>query len=160
MHKVLAAAVGLTALAALSVVLVVRSVKPEIVAVGEPVRQDDFLYTVTSVSTKRAHASTVYAVTLRVDSQARRVDYRWSDDNAYVTDDSGRRYVSSTSTADAATDESASPVPPGGTGVFTLDFELPNDARSPMLHYWNGIMMGDVLDGAAYARVAIPLAAR
>jgi hypothetical protein len=151
----------LTAVAALVVIVLIafrfgaHAGAPKIVPVGQAVRQDDFLYTVTRVVAKQTPSPTVYAVTIRVDNQALRVDYHWSDDIAYVEDNAGRKFQAR---ADSAAFDST--VPPGGSSDFTLDFELPKDARAPMLRYWNGILMGDMFDGAAYAHVAIPLESR
>jgi hypothetical protein len=70
-----------------------RSLPPDVVAVGAPVRQDDFTYTVTRVVRHRTNGLVSYVVTVRVDNEAKLVDYRWSDDIVYVTDSNGRRYL-------------------------------------------------------------------
>ncbi|HEY5095974.1 MAG TPA: hypothetical protein VII69_12740 [Candidatus Eremiobacteraceae bacterium] len=133
----------------------VRSLPYDVVAVGEPVRQDDFLYTVTNVERHRAGDTVSYNVTVRVDNQAKVVDYRWSDDTAYVSDSTGRRYQALKSGPSVASDRP--PVAAGSSASYELTFELPITAAHPMLHYWNGFMMGDIFDGAAYGRIAVPL---
>jgi hypothetical protein len=158
MYKTLTAAIALIVIAMLALRFGAHAGTTKIVPVGQAVRQDDFLYTVTHVVAKRTPSSTVYAVTIRVDNQALRVDYHWSDEIAFVEDAAGRKFQAR---ADSADEVSADPiVPPGGSADFTLDFELPKDARAPMLRYWNGILMGDIFDGAAYAHAAIPLDSR
>jgi hypothetical protein len=132
-----------------------RSLPPDIVAVGTPVRQDDFLYTVTRVVKHRTHENISYIATIRVDNQAKRVDYRWSDENAYVTDSTGRRYAAVGS--GSPDDRDRPPIAAGAFAEFDLAFVLPAAAQHPILHYWNGIMMGDVFDGAAYGRAAVTL---
>lgn len=136
-------------------VLYLRSLPYDIVAVGEPVRQDDFLYTVTNVDRRDAGDKVRYVVTVRVDNQAKVVDYRWTDDTAYVTDSAGRRYQALQSGPPAAPERPS--IAAGSSAEYELTFELPKAAAHPMLHYWNGFMMGDLFDGAAYGRVGVPL---
>jgi hypothetical protein len=132
-----------------------RSQPVDVVPIGKPVRQDDFTYTVTRVL-KVQNADTVsYVVTIRVDNDAKRVDYRWSDDTAFVTDAAGVRYRAIASKTAAAVQRA--PIPPGASAEYDLAFSLPADAKNPMLHYWNGILMGDVFDGLAYSRTEIAL---
>lgn len=137
------------------VAIYVRSLPHDLNAIGEPVRQDDFLYTVTHVNKHRAADIVSYVVTVRVDNQAKVVDYRWSDDTVYVTDSAGRRYHATEPGGSGEPDRPA--IAAGSSAAYKLTFDLPSTAEHPMLHYWNGILMGDIFDVAAYARVAIPL---
>src|SRR5579859_7315593 len=70
---------------------------PYRVAIGQPIRQDDFLYTVVGVAKARtvgddAHKAVAhgvfYVTTIQVDNQAMRVGYQWDPSIVYVTDDS------------------------------------------------------------------------
>src|SRR5579872_94404 len=158
MYKTLAVAATFILIALIAFRFGAHARAPKIVPVGQAVRQDDFLYTVTRVAAKKTPSSTVYAITIRVDNQALRVDYHWSNDIAYVQDDAGRKFQALAPSNVVVADEST--VPPGGSADFTLDFQLPADARAPVLRYWNGILMGDIFDGAEYAHVAIPLDTR
>ena len=154
MRTFLSIALILAVVGAFALYAVARMTPPTIVSIGQPVRQDDFLYTVVRVEQHKTSDGALYTVEIRVDNQAVRVDYHWSDDTAYVVDAAGHRYQHIA--VPSALDESTT-VTPGGIGVYALRFKLPGGARSPMLRYWNGIMMGDVFDGASYARAAIPL---
>lgn len=158
MSKSLAIAAALVLVALIAFRFGAHARTPKIIPVGQAVRQDDFLYTVTHVAAKRTPSSAVYEVTIQVDNQALRVDYHWSNDTAYVQDDSGRKFHARADSTGAEAGDST--VPPGGSAEFTLDFELPKDARAPVLRYWNGILMGDIFDGAEYAHVAVPLDTR
>jgi hypothetical protein len=135
-------------------VIYIHSQPQIIVAVGQPVRQDDFLYTVTRVVKHRENANIAYIVTIRVDNQAKVVDYRWRDESAYVAGATGRQYRA---LPDSRSGLDRPPIPAGESAAYTLTFVLPANEQLPMLRYSNGILMGDVFDGAAYRRAAIPL---
>lgn len=138
------------------------------VAIGQPIRQDDFLYTVVGVSKAHdvgddAHRAvahgTFYVATIEVDNQAKRVGYRWDPSIVYVTDDAGRRYALSLD-AQRALDASHDVDPmvvAGGSARYEVAFDLPLGVRHPVLAFSNGIMMGDVFSGAAYTRARVPL---
>ncbi len=147
--------VALIGLALIAIVITyVRSLPMDIVPIGQAVRQDDFTYTVTRVLKERTADTVSYVVTIRVNNDAKRVDYRWSDDTVFVTDAAGRRYRAAAPTTPAA---DRAPISPGASAAYDLTFDLPADAKNPMLRYWNGILMGDVLDGLAYTRTAVAL---
>jgi hypothetical protein len=133
----------------------VRSVPVDVIAIGVPVRQDDFLYTVTRVDKHRVNGIVSYIVSIRVDNQAKIVDYRWSDNTVYVTDSGGRRYSAVEPDRSSALDRP--PIAAGSSAEYAMRFELPVTAEHPMLRYWNGFMMGDIFNGAAYGRVAVAL---
>jgi hypothetical protein len=132
-----------------------RSMPLDVTQIGTPVRQDDFTYTVTRVVKVKKSENVSYVVTIRVDNEAKRVDYRWSDDIASVSDSTGRRYRAVAASSSVAAERT--PIPPGGSATYDLIFNLPADAKYPMLRYWNGVLMGDVFDGIAYSRTAIAL---
>jgi hypothetical protein len=158
MYKTLAGLGAVVVIVMIALRFTAHAGTSQIVPIGQSVRQDDFLYTVTRVVRRQTSSSTVYAVTIRVDNQALRVDYHWSDGIAYVEDVAGRKFKALPDSGGA--EAAASTVPPGGSAAFTLDFELPKYARAPVLRYWNGILMCDIFDGAAYAHAAIPLDSR
>ena len=158
MYNTFVVAAALICIALIASIFVAHAGSPKMVPIGQAVRQDDFLYTVTHVVAKRTISSTVYVVTIRVDNQALRVDYHWSDDIAYVVDGTGRKFKARAEAVGAEASDSI--VPPGGSADFTLDFELPKAARAPVLRYWNGVLMGDIFDGAEYAHVAVSLDSR
>src|ERR1022692_3223921 len=141
--------IAVTVVAVLAIgIAYLRSVPVDVISIGTPVRQDDFTYTVTRVVKEQKSENVSYVVTIRVDNEAKRVDYHWSDDIAFVTDASGRRYQAIAPSPSAAADRT--PIPPGESATYDLTFDLPADAKHPMLRYWNGILMGDVFDVAAY----------
>ena len=132
-----------------------RSLPVDVVPVGKPVRQDDFTYTVTHVGKERKSDGVTCFVTIRVNNEAKRVDYWWSDDTTFVTDSAARRYRAAAPTIPAAVNRA--PIPPGASAAYDLTFSLPADAKNPILRYWNGILMGDVFDGLAYSHTAVAL---
>lgn len=143
------------AIAAFAIGLIyIRSLPEVVVAVGAPVRQDDFLYTVTRVVKHQENENVAYVVTVRVDNQAKIVDYQWRDAIAYVTDKTGRQYQA---LRDQRGGLDRPPIAAGASATYDLTFVLPGAAQIPVLRYSNGTMMGDVFDGAAYRRAVIPL---
>lgn len=151
-----------------AVVLFTSASPPYEVALGQPIRQDDFFYSVVGVSKTRslgddghrvrAHGN-FYVTTIEVDNQAKVVGYRWDPSIVYVTDDSGRRYTMSLDAQRAL--DAAHPVETmieaGASARYEVAFDLPKDARHPVLAFSNGVMMGDVFNGAAYTRARVPL---
>jgi len=138
------------------------------VAIGQPVRQDDFLYAVVGVSKARAvgddahrafSRGTFYVTTIQVDNQAMRVGYRWDPSIVYVADAEGNHYSFSLDAQRAL--DATRPVDPvidaGRSARFEVAFDLPSGVRQPVLGFSNGILMGDVFNGAAYTRARIPL---
>lgn len=116
---------------------------------GSPIVHDDFVFTVGSVTVlRRAHDAT-YDVIITVDNRAKRVPYMWRDNIAYVVDDSGRTYQ--------ALSHAASEILPGVRAQVRVTFVLPASARRPALRFWDGVLMGDVIDGAQYTKAAVPL---
>lgn len=138
------------------------------VAIGQPIRQDDFLYTVVGVTKARtvgddAHKAVAhgvfYVTTIEVDNQAVRVGYQWDPSIVYVSDDTGKRYAM-TLDGQRALDTMHpvdSMVDAGRSARYEVVFDLPADARHPVLGFANGVMMGDVFNGAAYTRARVPL---
>jgi len=141
---------------------------PYQVAIGQPIRQDDFLYTVVGVTKARSigddsHKAVAhgifYVTTIQVDNQAIRVGYEWDPSTVYVTDDAGKRYTMSLD-AQRAIDAShpvGTMIDAGKTARYEVAFDLPSDVQHPVLAFSNGIMMGDVFNGAAYTRARVPL---
>ncbi len=141
---------------------------PQAAAIGEPIRQDDFLYTVVGVAKmsslgddgrKTFAHGTFYVVSVDVENQARRVDYRWDPSIVYVVDAQGRRYQVALAAQEAL--EAAHPVdaivPAGSSARFAVAFDLPRGIDHPALAFSNGILMGDIFNAAAYMRVRVPL---
>jgi hypothetical protein len=129
---------------------------PYVVAIGTPIRHDDFLFTVTHIEREPSSgAGTLYDIAIRVQNQARVVDYRWRDDIAYVRafDDRGFGHDF------FPLSRRAFVVRAGETADAHLQFRIPRDVSSPGLYFWDGIYMGDALNGAAYAKAVTPLAA-
>lgn len=121
----------------------------ENVAIGQPIRHDDFLFTVERVTRESRVDGVRYHVAILVQNQALRVDYRWRNDIAYVTDRRGVRY--------RPTSSGQFVLGPGESRTAGLTFDLPRDARDVKLQFWDGIFMGDALNGGAYANARIVL---
>lgn len=126
---------------------------PHVVAVGTPIRHDDFLFTVTRVERRPLSGGTLFHVVVRVDNHARMVNYRWRDDIAYVRAFDERGFGH-----DFHPDSSGSFVLAAGESRdAALSFRLPANVSSPGLYFWDGIYMGDALNGAAYTKAVTPL---
>jgi len=138
------------------------------VAIGQPIRQDDFTYTVLGFSRSqdvglgrdRVRAKGVfYVVTIEVDNQAKVVSFRWDPSIAAIVDAHGRRYefsVDAQRVLDAGSGE-GQVVAAGDARKFLVAFDVPSTIVRPALSLSNGILMGDVFDLAAYARARVPL---
>ena len=137
------------------------------VGIGEPIRQDDFLYTVVGVaktptlgaSPRRlvAHGE-FYVATIQVDNQAKRVDYRWDPSIVYVVDAGGKRYGPTLDAQRILDGENPDLVIAAGSSArYQVAFDLPRTIQHPALAFSNGVLMGDVFDFAQYARARVPL---
>jgi len=123
---------------------------PYVVAPGTPIRHDDFLFTVRAIRLQPpTKLKDRYVIDLDVENQAREVHYRWDDRTAYVRDERGHSYY--------AENPRELSITPGHTVRIRLKFALPHDLRTPHLRFWDGIFMGDVLNGVRYARAATAL---
>ncbi len=129
---------------------------PHVVAVGTPIRHDDFLFTVTQIRRSRlASGTALYRVDVRVQNEAKIVNYRWRDTIAYVrafdADGFGHDFYSVT--------HGSFMLPAGDERTANLDFLVPRGFSSANLRFWDGIFMGDAFNGAAYANAIVPLEA-
>jgi hypothetical protein len=138
------------------------------VALGTPIRQDDFVFVVTGVGRAPAISNSAasatahgifYIVTIRVDNNARRVDFKWDERIPHIVDAQGHRYDKSRD-GQAALDAFDTPkytVGPGESSSFQAVFDLPVDVDKPVVALDNGILMGDLFNLAAYRRVGVIL---
>jgi hypothetical protein len=163
------AVVGILAAIALFIALAYTVSTPRhFIALGSPVRQDDFVYVVTGVgrapeisngAAKARAAGVFYIVTIRVDNDAKRVSFRWDERIPHIVDAQGHRYDKSTdgqAALDAATKPNFS-IAPGQSASFQAVFDVPADIAKPALAFDNGLLMGDIFDLAAYRRVGVVL---
>jgi hypothetical protein len=165
--RIIAVALGAGAIAGMYF-WVVSAQPAHVVAFGEPIRQDDFLYTVVGVTKSRtigdgtvraAAHGLFYVASIDVKNEAMRVSYRWDPAIVYVVDASGRTFqfsVDGQRALDAARPQSQM-VDAGDSARFQVAFDLPAGVDRPALAFSNGILMGDVFDGAAYSRARVPL---
>jgi hypothetical protein len=129
---------------------------PYVVMVGTPIRHDDFLFTVTRIGRQQlAGGTTLYRVGVNVQNEAKVVNYRWRDDIAYVRAFDGQGFGHNFSSSTYGSFVLA----PGEARTARLEFRIPPDVSSPALHFWDGIFMGDALNGAAYTKAVVPLGA-
>jgi hypothetical protein len=139
-----------------------------VVAMGEPIQQDDFFYIVAGVSKAKSIGSgetvalahgVFYVATIEVANKALRVDYRWDPSIVYVIDADGRKYQMSVEGQRAldAAHRQILIIPAGGSQSYQVAFDLPDRADHPALAFSNGILMGDLFDGAAYMKARVPL---
>lgn len=135
---------------------------------GEPIRQDDFLYTVVGVARSKsigageAHVAArgiFYVATVEVTNEAIRVPYRWDPSITFVVDSAGRHYALDLDAQRVldATSPHDDLVPAGASARFEVVFDLPKRVDRPALAFSNGILMGDVFDRGAYMKARVPL---
>ncbi|PZR59633.1 MAG: hypothetical protein DLM50_00540 [Candidatus Meridianibacter frigidus] len=125
------------------------SAAPMVVPRGTAIRHDDFIFTVVRAKRSPSFQGDRYSVVVRIDNHALRVPYQWSDSIVFVSDAAGNRY--------AAQSKGECELPPGASRNVRVDFDLPRGAARPVLHFWDGVLMGDLFDGVAYARVGVRL---
>jgi uncharacterized protein DUF4352 len=141
---------------------------PRVVARGEPIRQDDFVYSVIGVTREKMLGAEphraiprgqFYVVTVRVENDALRVAFQWDPSMVHVVDANGQSYPFSVAGQQAidAANPRANIVDHGEAASFHVAFDLPQGIEHPALAFSNGIMMGDVFNGAAYLRARVPL---
>src|SRR4051812_21134541 len=135
----------------------------QIIGLQENIHHDDFEYSAQSVvkteriGTLRAHGTFVI-VAFQVENQARRVDHKWDNTIASITDEHGARYED-----DAAAQKELNRVEPfdykdkyvtpaGVTETTMLVFDLPKDVREPLLQVRGSLLMGDVFDRNQYKK--------
>ena len=135
------------------------------VALGTPIRQDDFTYTVVHAAEAQTLAvngrsirarGSFYIVTVRLDNNALRVPFEWRDDIAQLVDEHGNKYrVDMIALAAAPAYERERSVPAGQNASFMLVFDVPKTIEQPLLVFDNGIMMGDAFNLVAYRRTGV-----
>jgi uncharacterized protein DUF4352 len=163
----LAIALGVVAVAGAYALF--SAVQPaQTIGFGQPIRQDDFVYTVVGVARAKslgaagdrvlAHG-TFYVPTIEVENKAVRVAYRWDPAIVYVVDGAGHRYQVSLDGQRAldATRSQGQMIQAGDTAPFQVAFDLPDGIDHPALGFSNGILMGDVFNGGAYMKARVPL---
>jgi len=129
---------------------------PHVVAVGTPIRHDDFLFTVASIHRSRSHDGTAhYRVAVLVQNQAKVVDYQWRDSIASVRafDKGGFGHDFYPLTRGSFI------LHAGEEKTANLTFDVPAGYSSANLRFWDGIFMGDALNGSAYGKAIVPLEA-
>src|ERR1700730_15236495 len=141
---------------------------PRTIGFGEPIQQDDFVYTVVGVAKaksvgaaeNRVHSrGTFYVATIEFAHKAARVAFEWDPPLVYVVDAGGQSYHLSLDGQRAldATRPRGQMVQAGDTARFQVVFDLPDGIDHPALAFSNGILMGDVFNGAAYMKARVPL---
>jgi hypothetical protein len=140
------------------------------VGLKQEIQYDDFAYSVlgavktTSVGSYRSQHSAegqFYVITMKVANHARRANYSFDKAVAILVDESGREYHISSAgqkALDGETTKSAaceSEIPPGGSCISDLVFELPKDVRVSHLRVSGGGKAGDLLDTIFYGRKII-----
>ncbi len=127
---------------------------PYVVAVGTPIRHDDFLFTVAAANRRRlADGTAQYRVSVLVQNQAKVVNYQWRDTIAYVrafdTGGFGRDFFPVT--------HGSFTLHAGEERTAQLTFNIPPGYSSANLRFWDGIFMGDAFNGGAYGKAIVPL---
>ncbi|HET9392799.1 MAG TPA: hypothetical protein VFO29_04650 [Candidatus Rubrimentiphilum sp.] len=159
MRKIWLAAGGAAALVAvLAAGFVLWAVPrvPHVIALGTPIQHDDFFFTV--IQSKRQQLpdrSARYHVAVVVRNGAKVVNYQWRDAIAYVRafDDRGFGHDFYPLTHRSFI------LPAGSARTTELEFRIPPGFSSANLRFWDGIFMGDAINGGAYSREIVPLEA-
>jgi len=136
-------------------------------SVGEPIRHDDFLYTVLAAQPVEAignRRGQFVVVHFAVTNRALRVSHRWTNHIAYLVDAADHRHENDDTLQRQL--EAQHPfgwhaeyvTAPGAKQSTMLVFELPSDAPKPLdLMVRGELLMGDVLDGARFRRARVRL---
>ena len=163
---VIVAAVGFGVIIAFVAAVSLRPT--HLVRFGEPIQQDDFSYAVTRVAKTNALGAapqritahgTFYVVTVQVENRALQVSFEWDPSMVRVLDANGRQYsfsIEGQRQLDAAAPSNRI-IEHGETARYQVAFDLPDAVQKPALAFSNGIMMGDVFNGAAYMQARVPL---
>jgi hypothetical protein len=144
------------------------SLRERVIPLGRPHRFDDFAFAVVNVhrldalDDLRPDRGTFLVVRLGIRNQAKRVDYQFRPESAWVEDANGRRY----SFAAGATRRRAEapggmppcdrPIEAGSSCTTDLVFNVPGDVRTPRLILSSGTV-GDVLDRVLEGKVRFAL---
>lgn len=142
----------------------------QVVGLNQEIQYDDFAFAVLgtvkansvgSVTTQQSTDGQYYVVTMKVTNHAKRVNYRFPKNGAILVDEGGREYRVSAAGQRALEGETTksggceSEIPPGGSCITDLVFELPKEARISHLRISEGGAVGDVLDTIFYGRKII-----
>jgi hypothetical protein len=142
-------------------VLALLNRKNQTVGMRQEIQHDDSAFSVlgavkaNSVGNYVSQHSTegqFYVVTLKVANHAKGANYSFDKAVAILVDESGKEYqisVAGQKALDGETTKSGgceSEIPPGGSCISDLVFELPKDVRVSHLRVSGGGKAGDVLD--------------
>jgi hypothetical protein len=137
-----------------------------VVAIGVPVRHDDFDYSVERAARVSviggipAHG-TFQLVTVQVANHAARVAHAWSNDLAYMVDDQGRVFENDVNAQarlarSQAFDLSDRHVTAAGaTSSSVFVFDIPDDAGAGYVKFRGDWLMGDVVNRKLFARTRV-----
>ena len=136
---------------------------------GEPIRHDDFLYTVLAAQRVEAVGDRIASgqflvVHFAVENRAVRVSHTWTNRIAYLVDAAGQHHENHDTLQRQL--DSLHPfgwaaeyvTAPGAKAATMLVFELPAAVPRPVdLMVRGELLMGDVLDGARFRRTRVRL---
>jgi hypothetical protein len=150
-------------------VLALLNRQNQTVGMKQEIQYDDFAFSVlgavkaNSVGSYVSQHSTegqFYVVTMKIANHAKRVNYSFDKSVAILVDESGKEYrISATGqkALDGETTKSVgceSEIPPGGSCITDLVFELPKDVQVSHLRVSGGAA-GDVLNTIFYGKKII-----
>lgn len=152
-------------------VLALLNRQNQVVGMKQEIQYDDFAFSVlgavkaNSVGNYVMQHSTegqFYVVTMKIANHAKRVNYSFDKSTAILVDESGKEYRISTAGQKALEGETTkssgceSEIPPDGSCITDLVFELPKDAQVSHLRV-SGSAAGDVLDTIFYGKKIIKI---
>ena len=144
------------------------SQKENIIGLKEKIQHDDFEYSVQNVEkTERIgnieSKGMFYLVTFRVENDAKRVEHKWDNNIAYVTDKNETIYkniydlqINLKKVRDFSLKERY--ITYAGQNEETiLVFDTPNDVKEPYLKVNGEFLMGDLFDGSQFKNTKVKL---
>lgn len=139
----------------------------KLIGPGDPIRHDDFVYSVQRVTGQDSigslkPAGRFWVVQFRVENQAVRVNHAWTNTTAFVTDN-GRAYENQPNAQQRLNQiqpfgwQANYLTPAGRTDSTRLVFDLPVSIQHPYLQVRGEVLMGDVFDGRQFERTKVRL---
>jgi hypothetical protein len=142
------------------------------IGINEKIHHDDFEYSVIGYDIAknlgesreaRIDSQVYYLVYFRVENNAQRVNHRWSNSIAYITDEKGNKYENDTTYQKILNSylhfgwKEQYITPFQKTDTTVLVFTVPIGIKHPYLRVRGSILMGDVPDRARFLKTKIML---
>lgn len=142
------------------------------ISLNEPIKHDDFEYSVTDYVLTRFIRSgndtlnargMFYLVNFQVKNKALRVSHKWDNRTACLVDEDGNTYENDPQAAQfycrsiGTTQQESFSTPAGNTESAILAFDVPFSVTRPCIKVRGYILMGDVFNFGRFRRMKIKL---